>query len=165
MNPAHDAAIGIGANLGDAAGSVRAAFDALAALPDSALVAASPLYRSAAWGVTAQPDFVNAVARVRTALAPERLLAELLAIEARRGRVRSGDRWGPRTLDLDLLLYADRRIELPGLRVPHPHLHERAFALRPLLDVWPDAAIPGVGAAADALRGLDATGVEPLAGS
>ncbi|MCD9030979.1 2-amino-4-hydroxy-6-hydroxymethyldihydropteridine diphosphokinase [Luteimonas sp. Y-2-2-4F] len=162
----HDAAIGLGANLGDARGAVHAAFDALAALPETELVAASPLYRTPAWGVQDQPDFVNAAARVRTALSPPALLQALLEIEAARGRVRAADgrdRWGPRALDLDLLLYARLTLELPGLRLPHPHLHERAFALKPLLDVWPDAEIPGVGAAAQALRALPPSGIAPLA--
>lgn len=161
-----DAAIGLGANLGDAAATVRAAFAALAALPATELVAASPLYRTPAWGVEDQPDFVNAAARVRTALAPQALLQALLAIEAAQGRVRAADgrdRWGPRALDLDLLLYADRVLELPGLRLPHPHLHQRAFALVPLLDVWPEAEIPGIGAAAQALRALPRAGIVPLA--
>lgn len=157
-----DAAIGLGANLGDPAATLRRAFDALAALPDTTLLAASPLYRSAAWGREDQPPFVNAVARLRTTLEPGVLLDALLRIEAEHGRVRADDpalRWGPRLLDLDLLLYGDRRIDVPGLRVPHPHLHERAFALRPLLDVWPDASIPGVGAARELLPGIDDGGV------
>ena len=160
-----DVAIGLGANLGDPPATLRSAFDALAALPGTRLRAASPLYRSAAWGRADQPPFVNAVARLQTRLAPEPLLDALLAIEAAHGRIRAADpagRWGPRLLDLDLLLYGDLVIDQPRLRVPHPHLHERAFALRPLLDVWPDAVIPALGAAREALRAVDAGDVVRL---
>lgn len=157
------AAVGLGANLGDAAASVRAAIQALETLPGTRLVAASRLYRSAAWGVTAQPEFVNAVAVVDTSLPPRELLDGLLAIERRFGRTRVvGERWGPRTLDLDLLLFGDERMDAPGLQVPHPHLHERAFALVPLLEVWPDARIPGVGPAASCARVMAAEGLDPL---
>ena len=157
------AAVGLGANLGDAAASVRAAIQALETLPGTRLVAASRLYRSAAWGVTAQPEFVNAVAVVDTSLSPRELLDGLLAIERRFGRTRvAGERWGPRTLDLDLLLFGDERMDAPGLQVPHPHLHERAFALLPLLEVWPDACIPGVGPAASCARVMAAEGLDPL---
>lgn len=157
------AAVGLGANLGDAAASVRAAIQALETLPGTRLVAASRLYRSAAWGVTAQPEFVNAVAVVDTSLSPRELLDGLLAIERRFGRTRVvGERWGPRTLDLDLLLFGDERMDATGLQVPHPHLHERAFALLPLLEVWPDARIPGVGPAASCARVMAAEGLDPL---
>ena len=157
------AAVGLGANLGDAAASVRAAILALDTLPATRLLAASRLYRSAAWGVTAQPDFVNAVAVVATALSPRALLDALLAIERRFGRVRvEGERWGPRTLDLDLLLHGDAVIDEPGLRVPHPHLHERAFALLPLVEAWPEVRIPGIGAAAACAAAMATGGLDPL---
>ena len=157
------AAIGLGANLGDAAGSVHAAIDALAGLPATTLQAASRLYRTPAWGVTAQPDFINAVAVVDTELDARSLLDALLAIEREYGRVRVvGERWGPRTLDLDLLLYGDAVIDAPGLRVPHPHLHERAFALLPLLEIWPDVAIPGVASVRDCAAEMAALTPEPL---
>ncbi|GAB1407172.1 2-amino-4-hydroxy-6-hydroxymethyldihydropteridine diphosphokinase [Thermomonas brevis] len=157
------AAVGLGANLGDAEASVRAAILALDALPATRLAAASRLYRTPAWGMTAQPDFINAVALVETALAPRELLDGLLEIERRFGRVRlEGERWGPRTLDLDLLLHGDAIVDEPGLRVPHPRLHERAFALLPLLEAWPDAIIPGIGAAAGCAAAMAADGIEPL---
>ena len=157
------AAIGLGANLGEAAGSVRAAIDALVGLPGTALQAVSRLYRTPAWGVTAQPDFINAVAVVDTELDARSLLDALLAIEREYGRVRVvGERWGPRTLDLDLLLYGDAVIDAPGLRVPHPHLHERAFALLPLLEIWPDVAIPGVASVRDCAAEMAALTPEPL---
>ncbi|WP_147651347.1 2-amino-4-hydroxy-6-hydroxymethyldihydropteridine diphosphokinase [Vulcaniibacterium gelatinicum] len=157
------AAIGLGANLGDAAATVRAAIAALADLPDTELLAASRLYRTPAWGETAQPDFINAAALLRTGLEARALLQALLAIERRHGRERSAaTRWGARTLDLDLLLYGDAVIAEAGLHVPHPHLHERAFALVPLLEIAPEIAIPGVGPAREALARLPAEGIEAL---
>ena len=157
------AAIGLGANLGDAAGSVRAAIDALAGLPATTLQAASRFYRTPAWGVTAQPDFINAVALVETALPPRDLLDALLAIERSFGRTRlDGERWGPRTLDLDLLLHGDATIDEPGLRVPHPHLHERAFALLPLAEIAPEAEIPGIGMVGKLAAGMAVDGIEAL---
>lgn len=155
--------IGLGANLGDAAATVRAALDALARHDALVLLKASRLYRTPAWGREDQPDFVNAVAVVATALAPRALLDVLLETEARFGRLRAGgERWGPRTLDLDLLLYGDAVIDEPGLRVPHPHLHERAFALLPLLEIAPDARIPGYGNARDAVSALEMSNIHPL---
>ena len=157
------AAIGLGANLGDAVGTLHAAIAALDALPGTRVVATSRLCRTPAWGVTAQPDFINAVAVVDTELAPRDLLDALLAIERDFGRVRvEGERWGPRTLDLDLLLHGDAIVDAPGLRVPHPHLHERAFALLPLLEAWPDATIPGIGPAIRCVDAMAAEGIEPL---
>ena len=157
------AAVGLGANLGDVARSVRDAIDALGQLPGTRLVQASRLYRTPAWGVTAQPDFINAVALLDTGLSARALLEALLDIERVHGRVRvDGERWGPRTLDLDLLLHGDAIIDEPGLRVPHPHLHERAFALLPLLEAWPAAIIPGIGPARECAGVMAADGIEPL---
>ncbi|MGE0355455.1 MAG: 2-amino-4-hydroxy-6-hydroxymethyldihydropteridine diphosphokinase [Burkholderiales bacterium] len=144
------AAIALGANLGDAAATVRRAFAEVEALPGTRSLARSALYRTAPVGLLDQPAFVNACLKVETALAPRALLDGLLAIERRHGRVRDVPN-GPRTLDLDILLYGDLALHEPGLTLPHPRLHERAFALAPLLDAWPDAIIPGRGAAA-ALR-------------
>ena len=157
------AAIGLGANLGDAAATLREAIAELARLPRTELLRASRLYRTPAWGVTEQPDFINAVAVLETELDARSLLDALLAIEREYGRVRVvGERWGPRTLDLDLLLYGDAVIDAPGLRVPHPHLHERAFALLPLLEIWPDVAIPGVASVRDCAAEMAALTPEPL---
>ncbi len=157
------AAVGLGANLGDVARSVRDAIDALGQLPGTRLVQASRLYRTPAWGVTAQPDFINAVALLDTGLSARALLEALLDIERVHGRVRvDGERWGPRTLDLDLLLHGDAIIDEAGLRVPHPHLHERAFALLPLLEAWPAAIIPGIGPARECAGVMAADGIEPL---
>ena len=164
MSPPVVAFVGLGSNLGDSVGLLRQALTSLAGLPDTALIACSGFYRTPAWGVTEQPDFINAVAMLHTALDPHALLAAMLDIERLAGRERGGatDRWGPRTLDLDLLLYGDARLALPGLIVPHPHLHARAFALVPLLELDPDIAIPKVGAAADALAVVDRAGIEAI---
>lgn len=165
MNAATTAFVGLGGNLGDAAANLREAFAALGRLPDTRLSRASRLYRTPAWGVTAQPDFINAVAMIETALAPLALLQDLLRIERDAGRHRladGSDRWGPRTLDLDLLLYGDQVIDTHDLTVPHPHLHERAFVLVPLLEIAPDARIPGHGAAADALAAMASGDIQAL---
>jgi len=139
----HRAAIGAGANLGDASGTVSRALGALAEL--GTVRARSSLYRSKPWGPVAQPDFVNAVALLETPLDPRALLDGLKALEARFGRVGS-QRWGPRAIDLDLLLFDDLALDEPGLTVPHPRMRERAFVLVPLAEV--DA---GFAAARDAL--------------
>jgi len=165
MNAPTTAFLGLGGNVGDAAASVRQAFVALGRLPGTRLLRASRLYRTPAWGVTAQPDFVNAVAMIETTLAPTALLQELLRIERDAGRDRladGSDRWGPRTLDLDLLLYGDAVIDVPGLSVPHPHMHERAFVLVPLLEIAPDARIPGRAAVADALAAMAVGDIQAL---
>lgn len=153
--PAHDgvrACIGLGANLGEPRAALASAIDALATLPHARLVAVSPIYRSAPIDA-AGPDFFNAVVLLSTTLAPLALLGELQRIERAHGRER-GHRNAPRTLDLDLLLYGDERIDVPGLTVPHPRLHERAFVLRPLADLLPDAVIPGLGPIAPWLPGV-----------
>ena len=157
------AAVGLGANLGDAAASVREAIHALYSLPQTSLLRASRLYRTPAWGVTEQPDFINAVALLDTGLQAQALLQALLGIEREFGRIRiDGERWGPRTLDLDLLLFGDAVIDEPGLRVPHPHLHERAFALLPLAEIAPQMPIPGIGQVGELAAAMAADGIEPL---
>jgi 2-amino-4-hydroxy-6-hydroxymethyldihydropteridine diphosphokinase len=157
--------VGVGSTLGDSAAILQAAFVSLDELPDTRLLKASRLYRTPAWGLTSQPDFLNAVAMLDTTLTPQALLAALLRIERDAGRLRradGSDRWGPRTLDLDLLLYADQVIEEPGLRVPHPHLHDRAFALLPLVEVAPQVRIPGIGAACDSLARMATDDIQAL---
>jgi len=155
--------IGLGANLGDAEATVRAALVALAALPETRLLAGSRLYRTPAWGRLDQPAFVNAAAALETGLGPEALLDQLLALERSHGRERlDGERWGPRTLDLDVLLYGDAVIDSPRLRVPHPHLHERAFALLPLAEIAPQALIPGHGTVQAALAQRETGGLVPI---
>ena len=148
MTPRVLACIGLGANLGDATATVQAALQALDALPHTRLVKASRLYRTPAWGKTDQPAFVNAAAVLETELDARALLDAMLGIERDHGRERlDGQRWGARTLDLDLLLYGQDVIDEPGLHVPHPHLHQRAFALVPLVEIAPDLVIPGHGRA------------------
>lgn len=138
--------IGLGSNLHDPARQVERALLELQQLPGTRLLARSSLYRTAPMGLAGQPDFVNAVALVETVLEPAVLLAELLELERRHGRVRTVAN-GPRTLDLDLLMHGDANIDLPGLRLPHPRLHERAFVVVPLAEIAPSLAIPGHGTA------------------
>jgi 2-amino-4-hydroxy-6-hydroxymethyldihydropteridine diphosphokinase len=128
--------VGIGSNLDDPRAHVTRAFDELDQLPHTRVVRKSSLYRSAPLGYAAQPDFVNAVAQLETALPAERLLDELQQLEARHGRTRSFAN-APRTLDLDVLLFGDLELRTKALTVPHPRMHERAFVLEPLLEIAP----------------------------
>ena len=155
--------IGIGSNLDDPEKQVRGAIDALKRLPRTTFVRGSRLYRTAPWGKADQPAFVNAAAAVSTALSPRELLDALLAIERAHGRERGGERWGPRVIDLDILVYGDARIDEPGLHVPHPHLAERAFVLLPLADLDPDLEIPGQGRVRALVDRVDTTGCTALA--
>jgi len=134
--------IGLGGNLGDAARTLRSAARDLTGLPSTRLLAASSLYRSPPLGSTDQPDYHNAVVKLSTGLEPERLLEELFAIENAHGRVRTEVRWGPRTLDLDLLLHGDTVCHTAQLVLPHPGLRERAFVLYPLFEIDPDLVLP-----------------------
>jgi 2-amino-4-hydroxy-6-hydroxymethyldihydropteridine diphosphokinase len=153
--------IGIGSNLGDSAATVRRAFAELAQLATTQLLRTSSLYCSAPIAAEIQPDYINAVAELDTGLAPAELLTALLALEARHGRERSvAD--APRTLDLDLLLYGEQIIVQPGLTVPHPRMHLRAFVLKPLIEIAPDCEIPGLGPARDRLSRLPGQRVEVL---
>jgi len=155
--------VGLGSNLGgtlrEPRAQILAALQELGRLPRTRLAARSSLYRSAPLGHAAQPDFLNAVARLETGLAAEALLGELQAIEQRHGRERPFPD-APRTLDLDLLLYGDAPIASPRLTVPHPRMHERAFVLAPLLELEPEAVIPGRGRAAQLLAACAAQRVE-----
>ena len=130
--------IGLGSNLGDRRAMIAGALERLRPRRVSAVVETEP------WGVVDQPRFLNAVAEIETELAPPALLDRLLEIERELGRVRK-QKWGPRTIDLDLLLYGDRRIVSPVLTVPHPRLHERKFVLEGLAELCPEAAVPGLG--------------------
>ncbi|MEQ1662659.1 MAG: 2-amino-4-hydroxy-6-hydroxymethyldihydropteridine diphosphokinase [Thiobacillus sp.] len=144
------ATIGLGANLNDPAAQIEYALTELDRLPGSRLIARSSLYASAPVGYVDQPDFINAVAQIETRLAPRALLLALLDIEHRHGRERSF-RNAPRTLDLDLLLYGNAHFHEDGLTLPHPRMSERAFVLRPLLEIAPDTVIPGFGPAIEGL--------------
>jgi len=147
--------VGIGSNLDGPRARVAAAMDAIDALEDCEVLARSSLYLSAPVGVGPQPDFVNAVCAVRTNLGAHGLFAALREIETAGGRVRDGGAGQARTLDLDLLLYGDARIDVPGLIVPHPRMHLRAFVLYPLAEIAPALDVPGhgpVGALRDACR-------------
>lgn len=136
-----DAFIGLGSNLGDSVALLCEARATLASLPQTRLIAVSPLYRSAPIGPQDQPDFFNAVVRIDTRLDPSSLLVALQKIEQQAGRVRLRH-WGERTLDLDILLYGNQRIDHPDLQVPHPRLHQRAFVLKPLLDIAAEITLP-----------------------
>lgn len=137
--------IGLGSNLDGPRQQVATAITALQRLPDSVWHGHSPLYRSRPVGPQDQPDYVNAAAAIDTSMEAEALLDVLQAIEQQHGRRRDGERWGARTLDLDLLLYGDQHIDTPRLKVPHPELHRRGFVLRPLYDLNRTLEIPGYG--------------------
>lgn len=146
--------IGLGANLGQPDRTLRKALAALAALPGTDLRAVSRAYWTRPWGVLEQPEFLNAVALAETRQEPTALLRALLTIESGLGRRRGQERWGPREIDLDLLLYDDRVLDLAELTLPHPRLHERGFVLAPLADLAPDLVVPGRGRVAELLDGL-----------
>lgn len=154
--------VGLGSNQENPVGQVRRALHELAALPSTRLGASSRFYRSAPLGPVDQPDFINAVAALETQLPPDTLLAELHSLEARHGRVRSGLHWGPRPLDLDLLLYGDAVINGPDLQVPHPGLPERVFVLYPLAEIAPDLAVPGRGTVKELLQRCAPARIEVL---
>mgnify|MGYP001563118070 FL=1 len=141
----YPAYVGLGSNLQLPARQIEDALGLLAEVPGTRFVAASSLYRSTPFGGVEQPDFVNAVAALLTTLPPGDLLAALQGIEHRQGRERDGSRWGPRVLDLDLLVYSGVTVDEPGLTVPHPGIAERNFVLLPLGEIAPDLVIPGLG--------------------
>jgi 2-amino-4-hydroxy-6-hydroxymethyldihydropteridine diphosphokinase len=146
--------VGLGSNLGDRERSLRTALELLDERPGIRVRRVSSFRETAPVGYLDQPDFLNAAAELETTLAARALLAELLAVERSLGRRRDGPRFGPRTIDLDLLLYADAVIDEPGLTVPHPRLHERRFALEPLLELDPHLVVPDRGPLATLLAGL-----------
>ncbi|MDZ7643929.1 MAG: 2-amino-4-hydroxy-6-hydroxymethyldihydropteridine diphosphokinase [Woeseiaceae bacterium] len=168
MSPARarwrPAYVGLGSNLEDPVGQVEGALAELAALPQTRLEARSSLYRSAPLGPADQPDYVNAAAALLTRLTADELLAGLQAIEASHGRRRDGARWGPRTLDLDLLVYGRERRESASLTLPHPRIAQRNFVLWPLAEIAPYLTVPGLThvAALTAALGTDAPGIVRL---
>ena len=152
--------IALGANLGEPAQQVRAAMEALAQTPGIRMLARSPLYRTAPLGPAGQPQYCNAVCQVETDLMPEELLEQMLAVERAAGRVRSGHRWGPRLLDLDLLYMAGEQRQTAKLQLPHPGIGQRNFVLVPLADIAPALDIPGVGIVAEQAKKIGRDGLE-----
>ncbi|MEE4639577.1 MAG: 2-amino-4-hydroxy-6-hydroxymethyldihydropteridine diphosphokinase [Wenzhouxiangella sp.] len=146
--------VGLGANLGRPKSTLNKALAAIDALPQTRLLATSPFYWTTPWGLADQPDFLNAVACLQTAGSPIELLRGLLAIESGLGRVRTGPRWGPREVDLDLLLFDDLVLDSAELTLPHPRLHERGFVLVPLAELAPDLIVPGKGRVIEQLESL-----------
>lgn len=149
--------VGLGSNQEDPARQLQFAFRGLSALRQTRLLRQSGVFRTPPWGLAEQPDFLNAVAELETRLSARALLEGLLDIERQAGRRRDGPRWGPRSIDLDLLVYADCRIDEDGLVIPHPRMAERAFVLLPLAELAPTLHLPGVGVVARLLEGIDAT--------
>jgi 2-amino-4-hydroxy-6-hydroxymethyldihydropteridine diphosphokinase len=147
--------VGLGANLGDREGTIGRAVSLLGEEDAVEVVAVSTLRETEPWGPVAQPRFLNGAVALETELGTRALLDLLLEIEQRLGRVRS-ERWGPRTIDLDLLLYGDAVVDEPGLTLPHPRLHERRFALEPLAELAPDTVVPGRGTVGELLLSLAA---------
>ena len=149
--------VGVGANLGNREETVARALELLAAQEGIEVVAVSTLRDTEPVGVREQPRFLNGAVAVETELDPRELLERLLHVELALGRTRDGPRFGPRTIDLDLLLYGSRELAEPGLTVPHPRLAERRFALEPLAELDPALVVPGRGPVADLLRGLQSS--------
>ena len=157
-----DAYIGLGSNLGDSRAQVLGAIVSLGRFVGTRIVALSRLYRTPPWGLLEQPDFVNAAVWVQTTLTPRELLDGLLAIERAAGRIRHGERWGPRVLDLDLLHVSGVTHNDENLVLPHPHIAERAFVLAPLADIAPVLVIPGQGVVSDLLAAIDSRSCQIL---
>jgi 2-amino-4-hydroxy-6-hydroxymethyldihydropteridine diphosphokinase len=158
------AVLSVGANLGDRLGTLQGCVQAIARLPDTDVLAISPVYQTAPVGGPAQPDYLNAVLVIETGLPPRDLLEAAHRVEADFGRVRA-ERFGPRTLDIDIISYAGQVIDDPVLTLPHPRAHERAFVLAPWHDIDPGAELPGRGAVAGLLASLDRDGVRPVPGA
>lgn len=157
--------IGLGSNLDMPVEQVRRGMTALRQLPESHVVRCSALYRTAPVGITTQPDFINAVCAVESRLAPDAMMRRLLAIEHAQGRTRGPIPGGPRTLDLDLLLYDDLEFRSPEVTLPHPRLHERAFVLYPLYEIAPTLYVPGRGPIAELLGRCENQGVTRISES
>lgn len=154
--------IGLGSNLATPLLQLRSALDALRALPQSSVVAHSSFYISDPLGPADQPRYVNAVAALDTGLSPLALLDVLQTIELEQGRTRKAERWGPRTLDLDILLFGNLHIDEPRLTVPHYHMHARAFVLYPLAEIAPDLRLPDGRPISELLEACPYVGLERL---
>ncbi|MGD8108152.1 2-amino-4-hydroxy-6-hydroxymethyldihydropteridine diphosphokinase [Pantoea sp. FN0302] len=153
--------LALGSNLADPLHQVRNALDALDAIPQTQRVAVSSFYRTPPYGPPDQPDYLNAAVALDTALSPEALLDHTQRIELEQGRERKAERWGPRTLDLDILLFGDRVLHTPRLTVPHYDMHNRAFMLVPLLEIAPQARLPDGHPLAAVAAGLDCSAILP----
>ncbi|URQ61552.1 2-amino-4-hydroxy-6-hydroxymethyldihydropteridine diphosphokinase [Pantoea alhagi] len=153
--------LALGSNLADPLHQVRNALDALNAIPQTQRVAVSSFYRTPPYGPPDQPDYLNAAVALDTALSPEALLDHTQRIELEQGRERKAERWGPRTLDLDILLFGDRVLHTPRLTVPHYDMHNRAFMLVPLLEIAPQAQLPDGRPLAAVAAGLDCSAILP----
>ncbi|ABC32910.1 2-amino-4-hydroxy-6-hydroxymethyldihydropteridine pyrophosphokinase [Hahella chejuensis KCTC 2396] len=154
--------VGLGSNLSQPEQQLRQALSALKDISGVQLLQASSLYRSAPLGAPDQPWYVNAVAQLETSLEPLALLRELQTIENSQGRVRQGERWSPRTLDLDLLLFGEQTIDSEALTVPHYAMHERNFVIFPLAEIAPSCVIPGIGSISALLATLPQEGIERM---
>nr|WP_314421089.1 2-amino-4-hydroxy-6-hydroxymethyldihydropteridine diphosphokinase [uncultured Erwinia sp.] len=153
--------LALGSNLADPLHQVQSALDALAAIPQSRLIACSSLYRTPPYGPPDQPDYLNAAVALETELSPDALLDHTQRIELEQGRVRKDHRWGPRTLDLDIMLFGDLTLATPRLTVPHYDMHNRAFMLLPLREIAPGLCLPNGTRIADLLAPLDSTAIRP----
>ena len=154
--------IGLGSNLNNPQLQLTTALAGLDEIPDTTLVKCSSFYRSKPVGPGNQPDYINAVALLNSGLTAQQLLSRLQSIENRQGRIRDGQRWGPRTLDLDMIMYGNESINEPGLMVPHPEIRHRNFVLMPLLELAPGIEIPGLGGADELLAAVGRTGITKL---
>lgn len=152
--------IALGANVGDAAETFEQAIECISNPGTTTVITRSGNYRTPPWGIEDQPDFLNAVIEVETRLCAQDLLDELQLIEAHFGRARDGQRWGPRTLDLDILLYGDLAMSTPRLTIPHPRIHERAFVLVPLAEIAADVWIDNLGHVVDLLHAVDTSRIQ-----
>lgn len=151
--------LGLGSNLQNPVAQLKDALGRLGVAKGIRILKISSLYRTPPWGDEQQDDFINAVLQIETSLKPLALLRVLQSIENAMGRQRSGRRWGPRLIDIDLLLYGDQRLHSEELEIPHPRMHERAFVLMPLCELDTAVEVPGHGAAGDLLKQLDCSGI------
>lgn len=154
--------IGLGSNLAQPEKQIQAAYTSLAALPDTNLINASSLYRSQPMGPQDQPDYVNAVVLIETRLSPDNLLQHTQLIEHQQGRIRKANRWGPRTLDLDMLLYGSQQIDSEHLTVPHSGMTQREFVLYPLFEITPELTLPSGEKLSDLVQACPINGLQKM---